>query len=88
MMATTGANTMLMTFIPLRYKRIGKVSSISGMLNAFSYAGAACSGITVGLVSEYGGWSVTILSFAVISILGAVISVLCIRFWRGKMQTL
>lgn len=40
MMATTGANTMLMTFIPLRYKRIGKVSSISGMLNAFSYAGA------------------------------------------------
>ena len=88
MMATTGANTMLMTFIPLRYKRIGKVSSISGMLNAFSYVGASCSGISVGLISEYGGWSVTILSFAVISLLGVVISLVCIRFWRRKMSKL
>ncbi len=88
MMTTTGANTMLMTFIPLRYKRSGRVSGISGMLNAFSYAGAACSGITVGLISEYGGWSVTILSFAAISLLGAAISAICIRLWRGKISTL
>lgn len=38
MLATTGANTALMTFIPLRYKNSGITSGISGILNAFSYA--------------------------------------------------
>lgn len=84
MMATTGANTMLMTFIPFRYKKNGKTAGISGILNACSYAGAALSGITVGFVAESSGWSLTIISFAAISLLGATISFLCIRPWKQR----
>ncbi len=88
MLATTGANTALMTFIPLRYKNSGITSGISGILNAFSYAGAACSGIIGGFISQNNGWFTVILTFAGISMLGALVSFAGIHAWKKRRQSL
>lgn len=70
--AMLGANSMLLTFIPLHFGKIGRASAVTGMLNCFSYAAAAVSGVAVGLVSQYASWEVVILVFVGAAILGGV----------------
>jgi OPA family glycerol-3-phosphate transporter-like MFS transporter len=68
-----GANTMLLTFIPLHFSKIGRASTVTGMLNCFSYAAAAVSSIAVGSISKNFGWEVVFIVFIGAAAAGAVI---------------
>lgn len=70
--AMLGANSMLLTFIPLHFAKIGRASAVTGMLNCFSYAAAAVSGVAVGIVSEHSTWEVVFLVFIGAAVLGFV----------------
>lgn len=72
--AMFGANTMLLTFIPLHYGKVGLASSVSGMLDCFSYAAAAVSNIAVGAVSEGAGWVKVFMLFVGCALVGLLIS--------------
>ncbi|HOO25957.1 MAG TPA: MFS transporter, partial [Clostridiales bacterium] len=67
-------NSMLLTFIPFHFKKMGKAASITGFLNACSYFSSAVSSVTIGLIAEKSGWSVTILSWLLVAGLGALVS--------------
>lgn len=69
-----GANTMLLTFIPLHYGKIGCASSVTGMLNCFSYAAAAVSSIAVGAVSDSFGWETVFVLFIASALIGGALS--------------
>lgn len=69
-----GANTMILTFIPLHFAKIGRASFLSGTLNCFSYAAAAVSSIAIGAVSEGFGWEGVFVAFVIAALLGAVFS--------------
>lgn len=69
-----GANTMILTFIPLHFAKIGRASFLSGTLNCFSYAAAAVSSIAIGAVSEDFGWEGVFVAFVAAAFLGAVFS--------------
>ena len=68
-----GANTMLLTFIPLHFGRIGRASTVTGMLNSFSYAAAAASSAVVGKASDIFGWTAVFALFIFAAAAGAVI---------------
>ena len=72
--AMFGANTMLLTFIPLHYGRAGLASSVSGMLDCFSYAAAAVSNIAIGALSESFGWSTVFIFFLASAAFGGIVS--------------
>jgi len=72
--AMLGANNMLLTFIPLHFGKIGRASSITGILNCFSYAAAAASGVAVGSVSENFGWESVFILFTIAALLGMIFS--------------
>ena len=72
--AMFGANTMLVTFIPLHYGRAGLASSVSGMLDCFSYAAAAVSNIAIGALSESFGWSTVFIFFIASAAFGGIVS--------------
>lgn len=80
--AMFGANTMLLTFIPLHYGKIGMVSSVSGMLDCFSYAAGAVSNVVVGALSDGMGWVTIFIMFVCCAAVGAGISLL----GHGKMK--
>ena len=80
--AMFGANTMLLTFIPLHYGKVGLASSVSGMLDCFSYAAAAVSNIAVGAVSEGAGWVKVFMLFVGCALVGLLISLA----GHGKMK--
>lgn len=77
-----GINLMLISRVPRAYKKYGKVSTVSGALNASSYLGSALSTYGFARFSELYGWYFILLSWAVISALGAVVCAVSIKRWE------
>jgi OPA family glycerol-3-phosphate transporter-like MFS transporter len=67
-----GANGLLIGVLPMKFFKWGKVSSIAGFLNGFTYVGSALSGFGIGLLAEIGGWSISFIGLGVISVLGTL----------------
>ncbi len=77
-----GVNLMLISRLPVYFSRYGKVSTVSGILNAFTYVGSAASTYGFAVLSENLGWGFTISGWAVIAFIGTAICFLCIRKWN------
>lgn len=81
-----GANTMLLTFIPLHFGKIGRAATITGMLNCFSYAAAAVSSIAIGYISETFDWAAVFAIFSGAALAGTVICFSGRRSLKQKMD--
>ena len=76
-----GINLMLISRVPRAFKKYGKVSTVSGALNACSYLGSALSTYGFARFSELYGWYFILLGWAVITAFGAVVCAFCTRRW-------
>ncbi len=80
-----GVNSMLLTFIPFHFSKLGKAASITGFLNACSYFASAISSVTIGFIAEKSGWNITILSWLIVALCGMAVCFAGKRFWgRGR----
>ena len=80
-----GANSMLLTFIPLSYSKIGRSSSITGFFDACSYLASAVSSPVIALISDNYGWDITVLSWCGVALAGALFAGIGIPLWKkGK----
>lgn len=77
-----GVNLMLITIVPKRFVKSGKVSTVSGVLNAFTYVGAAASTYAFAAFAESKGWGFTLFTWIVISALGALMALAATPFWK------
>lgn len=68
-----GANTLLLTVIPLRYQRYGLTSTVAGGLDAAAYLGAAASGILNGWLADSGGWGRVALIWCAVGLIAALL---------------
>lgn len=80
-----GVNLMLVCMLPAYFQNTGKVSTVSGILNACTYVGSAVSTYGIAVISESFGWNVTILIWLGIAALGAAICLLCKKTWQREM---
>lgn len=80
--AMHGVNLMLISRLPVHFRKYGKVSTISGVLNACTYVGSALSTYGFAHLSEAFGWYFIIISWAVIAGLGTAVCAVCIRRWE------
>jgi OPA family glycerol-3-phosphate transporter-like MFS transporter len=69
-----GINIMLISILPARYKNTGRVSTVSGILNAFTYAGSAVSTYGIAALSDNYGWKTTIITWCIIALGGLIIN--------------
>ena len=76
-----GANTMFLTFIPLRFGKLGRASSMSGFLDACSYGASAVSTAVTGTITQ-GGWTPALIGWTAVAATGAVISAVGAPFWK------
>ena len=79
-----GVNLMLITVVPKRFAKSGKVSTFSGIVNACTYIGAAIATPLFALLAEAQGlgWNATILSWALIALAGMGVCLLAVPIWR------
>lgn len=77
-----GVNLMLISRVPAYFKRFGRISTVSGLLNTFTYIGSGISGFGIAVLSEKLGWGATVLSWFIVAVFGSLLCVLCIFKWK------
>ena len=78
-----GVNLMLICIMPVFFKKQGTVSTVSGILNACTYAGSAVSAYGVALITEKYDWSFTLVSWLVTAVLGMILCFSLMKEWNG-----
>ena len=77
-----GINIMLISVVPKRFLRSGKVSTFSGLLNAFTYVGASLSTYGIAVLSDLYGWNVTILLWLAVTVVGIGVCLAATPLWK------
>lgn len=76
-------NVMLITIVPLRFSKSGRVSTIGGLLNAVAYIGCGGLNLLAGKLLETAlGWSALFWMWIGIAVLAVLISLVCIPMWK------
>jgi OPA family glycerol-3-phosphate transporter-like MFS transporter len=78
-----GANLMLVGMVPQYFKKTGKVSTVSGILNAATYIGSALSTYGIAALSDAFGWNFTLILWLGIAACGAALCLVCGKFWKN-----
>lgn len=82
-----GVNLMLICVYPARFADTPYMSTVSGLLNAFTYVGASLSNYGFAALSQHFGWGVTIVFWAVVIAAGLLLSLYCVRRQGAKNGT-
>ena len=77
-----GANLILVCLVPPFFKRNGRISLVSGLLNSCTYVGSALSGYGFALLAKLFGWGGTIIGWAIICAVAAVICFSVVGRWQ------
>ena len=81
--AMHGVNLMLICMLPEHFKKYGKVSLVSGILNSCTYVGSAVSTYGFAVFSEKFGWESTIFLWAVVALGGVIICLSLSKRWSN-----
>ena len=77
-----GINLMLISYVPKRFKKYGNISTISGVVNACTYIGAAISTYGIAWLSEIIGWRNTYGVWFIVAIFGTLVCLVATRPWK------
>ncbi len=77
-----GVNLMLISIVPKRFAKSGRVSTYSGILNACTYIGAAISTYVFAVLAERYGWDFTLLTWIVLAVAGLVCCFAAVPLWK------
>lgn len=80
-----GVNLIMTCMTPKHLAGSGKISMISGLLNACTYIGSALSMYGVALIADRFGWTVTESLWCAVALLGTLCAAACVPKW-GKLR--
>ena len=77
-----GINLMLITVVPKRFVKSGRVATFSGILNACTYVGSAVAVYSFAVIKDVLGWDAVILIWGIVSVLGVAVCLAATPIWR------
>lgn len=80
--ATHGVNMMYTSLVVPNFACYGKTSFVTGLINSCAYVGSAISTYGVALISKYFGWSGTMVSLLIVSVLGIVFALVSVPYLK------
>ena len=75
-------NLMLIGHVPKRFRKYGNISTISGVVNAFTYVGSAIATYGIAKLAETQGWQFTTVVWLAMALLGLVCCVTAMFKWK------
>lgn len=82
--AMWGANHMFLTVVPYHFAPLSMTAAVSGLLNGIIYFATALCSVLYGILADRLGWSVMILIWLALGILGMFFCLVFARFWGRK----
>ncbi len=80
--AMLGVNTMLISLVPIYFKKYGRVSSVCGIINSAAYIGSALSGYGTGALTQSFGWRITFAVWSILAVLGFTVCYYSRNSWK------
>ena len=77
------ANFFLVCIVPAKFERFGLVSTMSGLINSFTYIGSAAATYGFGALSDCLGWKACIVSWGIVSAAGALLCLFAFKPWKS-----
>ena len=77
-----GVNQLLICIVPGHFKKTGKISTISGLLNFATYVGAALSTYCFAALAKNDNWRPVILLWVFIALAGSVVCFALTKAWK------
>ena len=81
--AICGINLLLISRVPPYFLKYGRVSVISGVLNAFTYVGSTLSSFGIGRIAEHADWQAVLFVWAAAALAGLGLTGISIGRWRA-----
>lgn len=81
---TYGINPLLTSFLPMDYKKLGRVGMAAGLIDAVIYLGSAFSGTFAGMIHDLFGWDAVFASWTFFSLVGTAMFLLAIRLNKTR----
>ncbi len=81
-----GVNFLLISLLPSFFKRSGNISTVSGVLNACTYAGSALSVYGTAFLTERSGWESSVLLWLLLCLAGTILCLLAAPAWKKQME--
>lgn len=78
-----GVNQLLICIVPGHFKKTGKISTISGLLNFATYVGAALSTYCFAALAKNDNWRPVILLWVFIALAGSVVCFALTKAWKN-----
>lgn len=75
-------NLLLICYVPMRFKKTGKVSLISGTTNAFTYVGSTISSYGFAVISVSLGWTFLIYIWIAACVLALIVLLFTLKPWK------
>lgn len=75
-------NFFLVCIVPAKFEKYGLVSTMSGLINSFTYIGSAAATYGFGAISDAWGWNACIISWVIIAVIGCLACLLAFRPWK------
>lgn len=83
-----GVNTLLLSYIPLSYSRVGLSSSLTGVLDALAYIASALAAFVFGEISNMSGWGTVTILWGIIGTVGILICIAEVPIWAKSKDRL
>ena len=83
-----GQNMILIGTLPMYFSKLGKVSTITGTMNALCYVTTAAVSWIVGVLVDRTGWTIVMAGWFVLSALEAVGTLVATRRWNNFRRNL
>lgn len=80
--AMHGVNLMLICMLPAYFQKTGKVSTVSGVLNACTYIGSALSTYMIAYLVEKFGWQLNLQIWLGVTVVGTLVCALLQKPWN------
>lgn len=75
-------NYLLITLVPVRFAKLGKTATVTGIMNSSAYLGSAVSTYGLGAIAESFGWQKTIYIWLLIALIIVIICLLLTKKWK------
>ncbi len=81
--AMHGVNLMLICMLPAYFQKTGKVSTVSGVLNACTYIGSALSTYMIAYLVDKFGWQLNLQIWLGVTAVGTLVCLLLQKPWKN-----
>lgn len=81
-------NYLLITLVPVRFARLGKTATVTGIMNSSAYLGCAAATYGLGAIAQNYGWNKTVYIWLIIALIIVIICVLLTKRWKQFCEVL